>query len=277
MRKLLTSAVFYIIFFSNLAADITVNLQGYKNIECEFEERVSYHKKPTNGSTFPHVPINIGTSTNWCGYVSATNIFNPTPKSVTAVIGTWVVPKLKPTLVNSYTAIWVGIDGFNNNTVEQIGTEHDWINGQQVHSAWFEMYPEPSYNIIGFPVNVNDIIQGQVLYLGKTQFQLNLVNHTRKIYTTIPHNRTKSAVAIRSSAEWIVEAPFNNGILPLSNFERIVFVNCAVTINQITGAILRKGWEIDALAMNTTEGIIKALPSPLTPNKQAFVVTWNHE
>ena len=47
----------------------------------------------------------------------------------------------------TYSAEWVGIDGYNSNTVEQIGTELDITNGTPSYYAWYEMYPSDSYNI----------------------------------------------------------------------------------------------------------------------------------
>src|SRR5439155_23382974 len=47
--------------------------------------------------------------------------------------------------------------------------------------------------------------------------------------------------AARASAEWIVEAPYRNGVLPLANFGSVNFKNARATINGQTGPIVRDG------------------------------------
>jgi hypothetical protein len=277
MKKNFVCAVLYFTLFSALSADITSNLNTYLSFDCTFEERNASHKKDGHSRTHPHMPTKKGTSLNWSGYASATNIHNPTPDSVSTVNGTWTVPKLKATNNNSYAAIWVGIDGYSSATVEQLGTEHDWINGVQQNYAWFEMYPFPSYQITGFPVDIGDVIQAEVEYQGHNTFQLSIVNHTKSLYTVIPSNLTMSAVAKRSSAEWIVEAPYSSEVLPLADFQEAAFTNCTATINGATGGIAHSGWQADAITMESTQGVAKAVPSSLTDNNESFTVTWKHE
>jgi len=75
-------------------------------------------------------------STNWSGYAVETNFTRPQSGAVTDVIGTWKVPTVVATPQDSYSATWVGIDGYSSNSVEQLGTEHDSIGGKAVYSAW---------------------------------------------------------------------------------------------------------------------------------------------
>src|SRR5437762_3371450 len=124
---------------------IIANISNYTEIHCTITPMM---QRDTNCS-HPHipgprssrVPANSATSTNWCGYVAEKNFSTPTKNSVSAVSGSWIVPKLVSTPSNSYCAIWVGIDGYSSPTVEQIGTSHNWINGAQQNYTWFEMYP----------------------------------------------------------------------------------------------------------------------------------------
>ncbi len=84
---------------------------------------------------------------------------------------------------DTYCATWVGIDGYNNSTVEQIGTEQDVINGSQKNFAWFSLFPASTQEIEGFPVNVGDVIEGSVRYLGVEDtndvFRLTIKNLTQ--------------------------------------------------------------------------------------------------
>ena len=36
--------------------------------------------------------------------------------------------------------MWVGIDGYSDSTVEQIGTEENVVNGVPQYHAWWKMY-----------------------------------------------------------------------------------------------------------------------------------------
>lgn len=259
-------------------ADITSDLSTYTCFECSLEEQESSERALTlEKRTHPHLAVDQGRSTNWSGYASATRLDRPTVDSVKTVSGTWTVPRLRPTPDKTYTAIWVGIDGFSSGTVEQIGTEHDWSRGSQQDYAWFEMYPGPSYQITGFPLNAGDVIQAEVEYKGQDQFQLSLVNHTQKVYSIVPAKYTKSTVAKRSSAEWIVEAPYLSSVLPLSDFRQVSFTNCETIINGKKGGIQNKNWETEALTMQTMKGVTKAVPSKLGKGHDNFRVTWKHE
>src|SRR5215472_3488086 len=65
------------------------------------------------------------TSSNWSGYA-----VTGAKGSVSDVTGSWIVPTMDcSTTPTGYSAMWVGIDGYSSNTVEQIGTESDCVNG----------------------------------------------------------------------------------------------------------------------------------------------------
>ena len=279
-----------VLFFSPLAAAIS-NLEGYEFIECTFEPRERSSRKPSDGEftlinekeakyqsfTHPHIPVEEGTSQNWSGYAAATSLTSPANNSVSAVYGSWIVPTLSSASHNTWCSLWVGIDGYSSNSVEQLGTEHDWVNGHQSNYAWFEMYPNASYQINGFPVNNNDLISASVVYTANGVFVLTIVNETHKVYTTIPTSYTTSISAQRSSAEWILEAPYSGGILPLSHFNTASFSNCFAVINNIFGPINDHFWKDDMLTMTTSGGAPKAVPTALYNSGENFSVVWHHE
>lgn len=228
-------------------------------------------------SSRPHIKLKESTSTNWSGYAAATSLSSPAKNSVSYVVGTWRVPELKATSSTAYSSIWVGIDGYTSSSVEQIGTEHDFSSGKQQNYAWFEMYPQGSYEIRGFPINVGDQITGEVKYEGNGQFKLKLSNLTQKVSYVVPSHYTRNAKAARSSAEWIVEAPFMRQVLPLADFVSVSLTNCKATISGKTGSISDSHWNDDALKMATSQGVTKAEPSQLTNSGQNFTVTWDHQ
>jgi hypothetical protein len=260
----------------------------YQQIECEIVARPrawETENNPNHGS-HPHIPAPRSgnrspqaavASNNWSGYVAANNLEAQKSGSVSAVYGAWTVPTLQETSDDSYCAVWVGIDGFGSSTVEQIGTEHDWSNGQQQSYAWFEMYPGGSYQINDFPLNPNDMISASVVYQGGSTFVLKLYNDTQQVYVSIPTEYTQSSVAERRSAEWIVEAPWLNNVLPLSDFGTIYLTECSGTINGHTELLRNNKWQNESIEMVTDNGEVKANPSAIAPDDESFYVTWSHE
>src|SRR5580700_4059982 len=87
----------------------------------------------------PVIRLGSDKTLNWAGYVVSTALVKPMKHSVTDVQGSWVVPAVASSgAEDTSSAIWVGIDGSFDRTVEQIGTEQDWSEGAPVYYAWFE-------------------------------------------------------------------------------------------------------------------------------------------
>ena len=210
-----------------------------------------------------------GTSQNWSGYAAETSLSSPQDGAVTDVKGSWIVPAVTASSSSkTYSSAWLGIDGYSDGTVEQIGTEQDWSNGQAVYYAWFEMYPKFGYLISGFPVNPRDSIACEVQNNGNGTYTLTIRNATFSITQRLKR-------ALNQSAEWVMEAPYSGGILPLADFGTITFSNCGATLNGVTGSI--STWPHDAITMATAGGTVKAQPSALSAGGTSFSVTWHHE
>lgn len=218
----------------------------------------------------PRIKVKNGTSTNWSGYAALTNLSSPQSNAVSDVKSSWVVPTLACTSANTYSSAWVGIDGYSDGTVEQIGTEQDCSNGNPAYYAWYEMYPKLSRRI-SLAVKAGDTISAEVKYQANGSYQLKLVNQTTSQSFTTTQKNVK---AHRSSAEWIMEAPSSGGVLPLSNFGTIQFSNSQATINNVTGGINDGAWQNDPITMVTTSGATKASPSALSPDGTSFSVSW---
>src|SRR5437867_12855510 len=87
----------------------------------------------------PHLRNANGTSQNWGGYAVESDLNAPLSGAVSDVQGTWTVPSVsKSSSANTYSSIWVGIDGYSDNTVEQTGTEQDMTPDGPEYYAWFE-------------------------------------------------------------------------------------------------------------------------------------------
>jgi len=260
--------------------------EGYQQIACVLKplaavgrkaRHVSHTHIPGPRSLNKSAPKNQATSTNWCGYVAANNLSNSAQNSVSAVYGSWIVPTIKAANNSNYCAIWIGIDGYSSSSVEQIGTAHDWVNGKAQHYAWFEMYPGGSYAINGFPLNPGDVISASVEYTGNNIFVMTLTNDTKQVSTTIPTSYTTSPTAQRKSAEWVVEAPYLNGILPLTNFGIAYLWGCMANINGVLSPINNNAWQNTSLEMVTNSGVPKSIPSVLLPDQGSFFTTWQHQ
>ena len=225
----------------------------------------------------PHMGSKVSKSLNWSGYASLTSLDHPQIGSVSGVRGNWRVPKVHPTLDTSYSACWVGIDGFSNATVEQIGTTQAWVNGKPVYYAWFSMFPGPAYQLVGFPISPKDRFQAEVSYIGNDAFELIIRNLTQKVYYVVPSSYTTVAGIQRTSAEWIVEAPSTSTILPLARFHEVPFWNCVATIRGESGSIGNDEWKSSRIVMVTENNLVKAEPTPLSNSGKNFIVNWHHQ
>src|ERR1044072_6736000 len=163
---------------------------------------------------YRHIPAMIrekhgssATAGNWSGYA-----VTGAKDSVTNVKGSWIVPAVDCAVTpNADSSLWVGIDGYNSNSVEQIGTDSNCVNGQPVYSAWYEFYPHWAYGI-NMTVRPGDIISGEVNAGTKGMFTVKLTNWGSIYNSKNPQTFTTSQKmnnAARSSAEWIVEAPWS--------------------------------------------------------------------
>lgn len=288
--------------FISLNSDLDSDEDGFEELECSL--RPIQRKSQSTCSEFHHGAIIEGVdskSLNWCGYAAITGkseMPNPTINSVTQVSGSWVVPTVEANENgNTFSSAWVGIDGFASQVVEQIGTEHDVIDGQPSYFAWFSLFPAATQEVEGFPVNPGDVIHARVAFKGQDDcgnsvFRLTIKNQTHKVkFSTFQHTLPGNPAHL-SSAEWIVEAPIvvdpripciNIGILPLAKFDKISFDDCRTVIDGIEGGIKNKHWTFDAITM-VSGTTTKAKPSVLCkgglssdPSKRkesSFEVKW---
>ncbi|MBV9449863.1 MAG: hypothetical protein JO345_28620 [Streptosporangiaceae bacterium] len=147
-------------------------------------------------------------STNWSGYAATSSTY-------TSVSASWTQPTAHCSSGQQFSSFWVGLDGFNSQSVEQTGSEADCSGSTPQYFAWYEMFP-------AFPVNYSNTVRpgdhmtASVTYLGSNRFSLHIADTTQGWSHTVPKSL---AGAARSSAEVIVEAPSSSsGVLPLANF-----------------------------------------------------------
>jgi hypothetical protein len=140
-------------------------------------------------------------SANWSGYAATST----TTAKFDSVQGDFVQPAVVCSGVGGrYVAVWTGLDGYKDQTVEQDGTFGTCggpAHETPTYFAWYEMYPSNSVNT--FPVSAGDDIQTGVSYSGG-MFTLTIAD------TTSDQSKSYTAACRscrRTSAEWIVERP----------------------------------------------------------------------
>ena len=219
----------------------------------------------------PHIAFATTGSLNWSGYVDYGVTFSD-------VKGSWTQPNvICPANKKQYASFWVGLDGFNSNSVEQIGTESDCAGKDRPsYYAWFEMYPAPLTHLT-MTIRPGDAISAEVSSVGSL-YTLTITNVTvGQTFTT-----KQTAAAQNSSAEWIAEAPSfctpkRCSVLPLADFGTVNFSGSFTTGNGVTGAINNVAWNNDQVIMVTPTGTIKAQPSALSsPEGSGFSVAWKN-
>jgi Peptidase A4 family len=167
-----------------------------------------------------HVRIGAGrtrstwAASNWSGYAE-TGIF-------TGVSGTWIVPQVSRTASATYSSAWIGVDGFNNSSLIQTGTEEDYYNGSAHYNAWWEILPaaETAISTSSYPVSPGDHLSAQIWETSTTvstgRFRQRSTEHVWQIaiadVTKGWHFQTGQAYnGPGASAEWILEAPSVGG------------------------------------------------------------------
>jgi hypothetical protein len=173
------------------------------------------------GSSATEYGIRNGTtSTNWSGYV-----VTGSGKAFNSVSSSWTEPTATCNDSGTeYAAFWVGLDGYNSDSVEQTGTDSDCNGGSPDYYGWYEMYPA---NPVSFtnPVARGDSMSASVTVSGDN-YTLTLTDRTQGWTQT--ENETGSGLA-NSSAEVITEAPSASpGPLPLADFGTVDYSGSTV-------------------------------------------------
>jgi Peptidase A4 family len=226
------------------------------------------------------------TSSNWSGYAAESSLSSPQADSVTAVSGSWTVPAVTGSSRGTTdSSVWVGIDGYSDSTVEQVGTEEDVVNGVPEYAAWWEMYSsgkgQPEQVITNMTIEPGDSISASVTYIATGahagDFLLSIVDNSRANDSFSAYessSQLQSPLAERSSAEWIVEAPsVGGGISSLANFGAVTFTNASATINGVTGPINDPAWQSQAINIasgRTTDDTTSVLTDSGTSFVESF-------
>jgi hypothetical protein len=216
------------------------------------------HLTPVSAAHHHGKIIQHATSDNWAGYAA-------TGGTYTSVSASWVQPSVTCGSQDTYSSFWVGIDGDGTSSVEQTGTEADCSGGQASYSSWYEMYP-------AYPVNFSDTVTpgdsftASVSSDGSGNFTLTLTDNTAGWSET---TNQSSTTAQDGSAEVIAEAPYSNGVLPLSDFGTVDFTGATANGSPIGSTSPTQ------INLVSNGGVTEATTSSLDSSGADFSVTWD--
>jgi Peptidase A4 family len=211
-----------------------------------FLKNMSSHRPMVRSNSVPLVARGGATevgSFNWSGFADAERGAN----RVSSVSGQWVIPYVQCPSGNyryqdTIIAQWVGIDGFNNGTVEQLGTIGWCFEGVTYYFVWYEMFPaglifEGTAACINNNVDCpqpGDLIAASVTVAPGGNYTLSLTDFTRPQESFSVTASCAPSTCLDSSGEWIVERaafelPFGPQFISLVDFFQTGFFNGALT------------------------------------------------
>lgn len=160
-------------------------------------------------------------SSNWSGYAETCKA------PYTEVSGNWNVPSVSGPN-GSYSAAWVGIDGYTNSSLIQTGTEQDVSSsGQASYAAW---WTTSAQNFAEQPITTGcsgsgtcgQVSAGDAIAATITQAGAGSTSWTIVLSDTSAgwsFTKTLTYTGPGASAEWVLEAPTVGGqVATLANF-----------------------------------------------------------
>lgn len=214
------------------------------------------------------------TSSDWSGYVVATDLNNPQPL-VTRIEASWTVPRVDVSTRESFSATWIGVGGQfdDDRTLIQTGTEQDSINGVGTYSAWYELLPNDEVTIASLSVSAGDRITASISLSDPTANTWLIEIHDLT-GATDEQSFQNSFVYVSSmlSAEWIVERPrVNNVLRNLADFSELTFTGCAATVGgKVVTISSLPSIQVTLYNQNTELASV----SPLASNGSSFTVNY---
>jgi hypothetical protein len=161
-------------------------------------------------------------SSNWAGAI----LIGTGYKSVT---GTLTVPT--PTTDGSGAA-WVGIDGDTCDTaILQTGIDWTLSGGSITYDAWYEWYPDYSYDFSDITLSAGDTVKVTVTASSETGGKAVIENVSTG--TTVTHTFSDEGSLgdlCEYNAEWIVE-DYEEGssLVSFADFGTVTFTDCSAT------------------------------------------------
>ncbi len=211
-----------------------------------FLKYMSSHRPMVRSNAVPRVASGGATelgSFNWSGFADVES----GSKTVSSVSGQWVIPYVQCPSGNyryqdTIIAQWVGIDGFSDGTVEQLGTAGWCFEGVTYYYVWYEMFPNGTVeegtvacinNNVDCP-KPGDLISASVTVTGGGNYTLSLTDFNRPQESFSVNAACDPSTCLDTSAEWIVERaafelPFGPQFISLVDFFQTGFSNGTLT------------------------------------------------
>lgn len=209
-------------------------------------------------------------SLSWSGYLIASSIDQPQPE-VSQIIASWIVPNVKISAGDSYSSAWIGIGGQFDKTLIQVGTEHNFINGNYIYSAWYEMLPNLAVQLNAIQVSPGDKITAAITLINSNTNVWNI--QISDATTSQAFNQNFSYNSTRLSGEWMVERPtVNNQISALADFDTVTFTDCSLKLNNADGPI--GNFSYSQIRMANNAGTQLTNISPVSGDGSSFSVSY---
>jgi hypothetical protein len=235
---------------------------------------VKYLSKAPDRALFAHKPGNTTTATtsyNWSGWADVSS----TSQEFTKVSGSWVTPTLtKCPKEDRIESDWVGLDGWNSDTVEQDGTLGQCFEGTAFYYTWYEMYPAGTI-AVGTSLAPGDAITASVVRSG-TNYTLTVTDSTNTANSFTETATCALATCLDNSAEWIHERPaYSIGIVPEAQTSAWHLTGASETAGGKTGNISSFPTNDRVNCVDATNTYNIASVSSLTTGN-AFTATWDN-
>ena len=214
--------------------------------------------------------VTASSSFNWSGYADTATKH----QTFTKVSGAWTTPSVTCNAEDQITSDWVGLDGFNSNTVEQLGTISWCFQGAPTYFTWYEMFPKGTVEV-GMALKPGDKISASVTRTN-TSYALKLTDSTTAGNNISVTKTCALATCVDTSAEWISERPsFSIGIVPQAHYNAFKITSGSVTANGKTTSI-GAGPGVNSITMiDATQTYNLNTVSTLTAGN-AFSTTWKN-
>jgi hypothetical protein len=209
-------------------------------------------------------------SFNWSGYADTAT----KAQTFTKVSGAWTTPSVTCSAEDQITSDWVGLDGFNSSTVEQLGTISWCFQGTPTYFTWYEMFPAGTVEV-GTALKPGDKISASVTRIG-TSYALKLTDSTTSGNNISVTKTCALATCKDTSAEWVSERPsFSIGIVPQAHYNAFKLTSGAQTSSGKSGTI-GTGPGVNAITMiDATQTYNLNTVSALTGGN-SFSTTWKN-
>jgi hypothetical protein len=213
---------------------------------------------------------------NWAGYADTAT----TAQTFTKVSGAWTTPSVTCSAEDQITSNWVGLDGFNSGTAEQLGTISWCFQNTPTYFTWYAMYPKGTTKV-GTTLKAGDKISASVTRTG-TSYALKLTDSTTSGNNISVTKTCALATCKDTSAEWISERPsFSDsagdflGFTPQAHYNAFKITSGAQTSNGKAGTI-GTGPGVNAVTMiDDTRTYNLSTVSALTGGN-SFSTTWKN-